>query len=63
MSFFKVRMVRKGPTLAVLLLVANFLQHGLITFIIFGMQFLGDDIDQLSRDGFDWIIRKVILRS
>ena len=30
--------------------------------ILFGIQLLGDDIDQLSRDGFDWIIRKVIFK-
>ena len=29
-------------------------------FFIFCMQLLGDDIDQLSRDEFDWIIQKVI---
>ena len=29
---------------------------------IFCLQLLGDDIDQLSRDGFDLIIRKVIFK-
>ena len=26
------------------------------------MQLLGDDIDQLSRDGFDWIIQNVTFK-
>ena len=52
-SFFKVRKVKKKSNLAVLLLFANFLKNGLITFLyIFCTQLLGDDIDQLSRDGF-----------
>ena len=52
----------KGSNLAVLLLFAHFLKNGLITFFIFCIQLLGDDIDQLSRDGFDWIIAKVIFK-
>ena len=38
--------------MAVLLLFANFLKNGLITFLYFCTQLIGDDIDQLSRDGF-----------
>ena len=39
--------------LAVLLLFANFLKNG----FIFCTQLLGDDIDQLSRDGFHLICK------
>ena len=37
--------------LIVLLLFANFLKNGLIIFVNFCTQLLGDYIDQLSRDG------------
>ena len=40
---------------------ANFLKSGLIK-CISCIQLLGDDIDQLSRDGIDWIIQKFILK-
>ena len=63
MSFFKVQKVYKKSNLAVLLLFANFLKNGLITFLyFFCTHLLGDDIDQLSRDGFHWIIQKVIFK-
>ena len=40
---------------------ANCLKNGLSNFSLFLVySFLGDDIDQLSRDGFHWIIQKVI---
>ena len=35
-------------------------KNGMINVFIFCVQFLGDDIDQLSIYGFDWIIQKVI---
>ena len=42
---------------------ANFLKNGLITFLyFFCTQLLGDDIDQLPRDGFHWAIQKVIFK-
>ena len=50
---------QKRSNLAVLLLFANFLKNGLITFLC-SFVLLGDDIDQLSRDGLHWIIQKVI---
>ena len=48
-------MVRKGSNLAVLLPFANFFlkRSDNIYFLLFCIQLLGDDIEQLSRDGFD----------
>ena len=52
--FSKIRKVRKRSNSGNLLFFGNFLKNGQITFLYFVcMQFLGDDIDQLSRDGFD----------
>ena len=48
--------------LGIFLLFGNFLKNGLITFLYFCKQLLGDDIDQLSRDGFDLIIGSVIVK-
>ena len=44
---------RKRSNFAVLLRFASFLTNGPITFLyFFCIQLLGDDINQLSRDGF-----------
>ena len=53
---------KKRLNLAVLLLFANFLKNGLITFLYILYTASWDDIDQLSRDGFHWIIQKVIFK-
>ena len=47
-----------------LILFGYFLKNDLITFLfIFFIHLLWDDIDQLSRDGFDWINWKVSLKA
>ena len=62
-SFCNVRKFRKGSNLDILLLFGNFIKDGLLTFSLFFYAAFGDDIDQLSRDGFDWIIWKVIFKA
>ena len=49
---------QKGVIFGIVLLFGNFLKNGLITFLIFRIQLLGNYIDQLSRDGLlkKWII-------
>ena len=46
-------MSERYENLAVLLLFANFLKKRSDNFFMFCIYLLGDDIDQLSRDGFD----------
>ena len=46
-----------------LLLFANFLKSGLITFIYSCIQLLGNDIDQLSRDIFHELFKRSFSRS
>ena len=53
---------QKKVKLWCLTLFGNFLKNCLIIFFISCIQFLRDDIDQLSRDGFDWIIQKVTFK-
>ena len=50
--YFLLKVTFSRSNLAVLKRCANFLKNGPTTFLIC-IQFLGDDIDQLSRDGFD----------
>ena len=48
--------------LGILLLFGNFLLNGLIIFFNVLIQLLGDNIDQLSKGGFDLIMLKVIFK-
>ena len=57
-SFFKVQKVKFGCFAT----FCNFLKKRFDNFFIFCTQLLGDDIDQLSRNGFHCIIQKVIFK-
>ena len=51
--FSNIRKVRKRQNFGNLLFCGNFLRNGQIIFLYFLHAVSWDDIDQLSRDGFD----------